>query len=59
MNAELPAAGETVYWPVEKLRLDPENSRLAETLQEASQQELLETFYWSYPQSTEEVNVAA
>ena len=48
MSTQPPPGGDTVYWPVEKLRLDPENPRLAETLRDASQQELLETFYWSY-----------
>ena len=48
MSTPLPAAGQTVHWPVEKLRLDPENPRLAETLRDASQQELLEAFYSSY-----------
>ena len=48
MSTQTPAGGETVYWSVEKLRLDPENPRLAETLQDATQQELLEAFYWAY-----------
>lgn len=48
MSTQPPPGGETIYWSVKNLRLDPENPRLAETLREATQRELLETFYCSY-----------
>ncbi len=49
MSSHEPDSGSRVrLWPVESLRLDPENPRLAETLPNASQDELLREFYRSY-----------
>ena len=48
MSTDQRVAGQIVEWSVERLRLDPDNPRLAETQQEATQKELLEIFYGSY-----------
>ena len=43
-----PIAGVIVPWRVEQMRLDPDNPRLAETQRDATQSELLQTFYTAY-----------
>ena len=45
MSSHESGAGSPVTsWPVERLRLDPDNPRLAETLPNATQTELLREF---------------
>ena len=49
MSSHEPGLGSPVTpWPVDRLRLDPDNPRLAETLPNATQTELLLEFYRSY-----------
>ena len=48
MSTDQRIEGEIVQWPVEQMRLDPENPRLAETQRDATQSELLQTFYTAY-----------
>ena len=48
MSTSRPQPEETSPWNVEKLRLDPKNPRLAETLEDATQRELRQALYNSY-----------